>query len=183
MLVRHLFEFSVIETPEFQRWFAGSKIVDAAGNPLKLYHGTSKDQDFRKFRVPGNGAWFTTSSKDASDYADQNDTQGHRWENGHFVKTNTASRVMPVYVRAINPARVDQLPREVQMAGSNGGDPTRAYRRAQREWFDRLRMEGHDAVIIGDHTVVVLKDASQIKSAIGNKNFNPTKPNMNEATA
>jgi hypothetical protein len=74
--------------------------------------------------------------------------------------------VLPVYVKAVNPAVVATIPQVVQMAGANGGDPTRAYRKAQREWFWKLRRDGHDAVIIGDHTVVVLKSPDQIKSAI-----------------
>src|ERR1700679_2804161 len=27
------------QTPEFKRWFAGSKVVDAKGRPLVVYHG------------------------------------------------------------------------------------------------------------------------------------------------
>jgi len=30
----------ITQTAEFRRWFAGSKIVDAAGKPLVVYHGT-----------------------------------------------------------------------------------------------------------------------------------------------
>ena len=123
-----LFEFSIVETPEFQRWFAGSKIVDAAGNPLKLYHGTSKDQDFRKFRVPGNGVWFTTDPKSASQYAEENDSQGYKWDGPYPVKTHTTSRVMPVYVRAINPLRIEQLPDQLRYASN--------YHAAQRHWFN-----------------------------------------------
>ena len=166
-----LFEFSIVETPEFQRWFAGSKIVDAAGNPLKLYHGTSKDQDFRKFRVPGNGVWFTTNPKAASNYAEENDSQGFSWDGNHPVRTHTASRVIPVYVRAINPLRITELPDTLRLANN--------YRAAQRHWFDQLRNAGHDALVIDD-IVVVLKDGGQIKSAIGNRSFNPTKANMTE---
>ena len=167
-----LFEFSIVETPEFQRWFAGSKIVNAAGHPLKLYHGTSKDQDFRKFRVPGNGVWFTTNPKHASDYAEQNDSQGFRWDAHYPVPTHTASRVIPVYVRAVNPLRITELPDDLRLASN--------YRAAQRRWFDQLRAAGHDALIIDD-TVVVLKDSNQIKSAIGNRQFNPAKGNMAES--
>ena len=172
MLLRHLFEFSIVETPEFQRWFAGSKIVDAQGNPLKLYHGTSKDQDFRKFRVPGNGAWFTSDPKGASDYAEHNDSQGFAWHGNYPVATHTAASVVPVYIRAVNPLRIDELPKQLRHASN--------YRAAQRHWFNQLRAEGYDALVIDD-TVVVLKDSNQIKSAIGNRNFNPTKANMTES--
>jgi hypothetical protein len=57
MKLHHLFEDEL--TP-LQRWFAGSQAVDANGEPLKLYHGTSKDADFKSFKMPKNGVWFTT---------------------------------------------------------------------------------------------------------------------------
>ena len=170
MQASEIFEAEPISS-EFKRWFDGSKIVDAAGNPLRLYHGTSRDQDFKQFKVPGNGAWFTTNPKDASQYAIENDSQNYRWDSGGYVRTNTASRVIPVYVRAMNPLRITELPDEVRHAGANnrGGDPTKTYRKAQRDWFDKLRREGYDAVVIGGDTVVVLNSPKQIKSAIGNR--------------
>jgi hypothetical protein len=33
------------ETPEFKKWFGDSKVVDRAGNPLVVYHGTTNDFD------------------------------------------------------------------------------------------------------------------------------------------
>lgn len=175
MKLSHLFEHSIVDTPEFQRWFAGSKIVDAEGRPLRLYHGTSKDQDFRKFRIPGNGVWFSTKPNEASDYAIENDSQGFKMGDGWKMEpTHTASRVIPVYVRATNPLRLDGLPDELRLSGD--------YRAAQRNYFRRLLAQGYDAVVIADNIVVVLKDSNQIKSAIGNKNFNPAKPNMTEAS-
>jgi hypothetical protein len=31
------------QTPAFRKWFAGSKVVDDQGNPLRVYHGTTAD--------------------------------------------------------------------------------------------------------------------------------------------
>ena len=61
----------MLETPSpaFNRWFAGSKIVDAKGDPLVVYHGTSKK--FRKFdttRGRTEAAFFTDSKIAASGY-------------------------------------------------------------------------------------------------------------------
>src|SRR5690606_38147343 len=33
------------ETPEFRRWFGDSKVVDADGKPLVVYHGTGRSFD------------------------------------------------------------------------------------------------------------------------------------------
>lgn len=32
------------ETPEFKRWFGGSKVVDESGNPKVMYHGTGRHE-------------------------------------------------------------------------------------------------------------------------------------------
>lgn len=44
-----------------KKWFAGSKVVDEDGEPLVMYHGTSADKDFTKFKVGARGAWFASS--------------------------------------------------------------------------------------------------------------------------
>ena len=60
------------DTPAFKAWFAGSKVVDAQGNPQRVYHGTT--QTFDKFDLSmgdskgyyGAGFYFTSSDTDAS---------------------------------------------------------------------------------------------------------------------
>lgn len=167
--------FLTERTEAFQNWFAGSQAVDPTGQPLVLYHGTSKDQDFKHFRMPKNGVWFTTDPKDASDYAMENDSQTHQWDHDSrsFVAKHTASRVIPVYLKIINPKRYGELPPELRHAEN--------YRRAQGVLFDRLRAEGYDSVIIGDHTYVLLdyNHPDKVKSAIGNKTFS-NKKNIHE---
>jgi len=60
----------------FKQWFAGSKAIDSAGNPLKLYHGTN--QVFDKFSKSKDGRansnvtgvfWFTDNPEIAGEYA------------------------------------------------------------------------------------------------------------------
>lgn len=168
--------FSVTDTPEFQRWFAGSKIVDAEGKPLMMFHGTSNDIDFKSFKVPRNGAWFTNSRKEASDYAENNDNRGN--VRGYdprtgFITINHSDRVVPVYIRAVNPLYITDWPDSIAKANN--------YKRAQGEWFDQLRREGHDAVVFRDMLVVtVLGSPTQIKSAIGNRTFDPNKKGLTE---
>jgi hypothetical protein len=48
-------------TPEFKRWFRNSKIVDASGKPIIVYHGTNAR--FRKFnlgKTAQNVIWVTS---------------------------------------------------------------------------------------------------------------------------
>lgn len=53
-----------VRTPEFKRWFGDSKIVDDAGEPRVLYHGTRHDFDAFK-----GGAFFTSDPGVASSYS------------------------------------------------------------------------------------------------------------------
>ena len=78
-----------MSTLDFDRWFAGSKVVDGAGAPLVVYHGTRAD--FESFD-PSRGELGTHFSIDpdvASGFAERD-----------------GGRVMPVYLNLKNPARI-----------------------------------------------------------------------------
>jgi hypothetical protein len=173
-------------TDAFKRWFDGSQASDAQGRPLKLYHGTSKDADFKHFKMPKNGVWFARDPAEASTYASENDSQNSRWDahKGNFVTYNTASRVIPVYLRLLKPKRVAtmnelnrMLPAHLQNADN--------YRRTQGMIFDQLRAQGYDSVIIADAIYVLLDNnaPSKIKSAISNTEFSLAKKNIHETDA
>lgn len=56
-----------IDTPEFKTWFGKSKVVDEAGEPLVVYHGTNAKFEAFDFKHTGDfgnylgkGAYFTT---------------------------------------------------------------------------------------------------------------------------
>ena len=59
-------------TPAFQRWFGDSKVVDAEGKPLVVYHGTNiapGGANFTEFKTGGVGAFFTDNRSIAESYA------------------------------------------------------------------------------------------------------------------
>lgn len=62
---------SITDTPAFRAWFGDSKVVDEDGEPLNVYHGTTKDFDtfnirkFYKDAYVGGGFYFTSSTVDA----------------------------------------------------------------------------------------------------------------------
>lgn len=158
------------DTPAFKKWFGESKVVDAEGKPRIVYTGTSSDVDFSKFKAPKNGIWFAADPGVASDYAMDNDSQGLEYLDGKYVPKNTASRVMPVYLRMENPKVYDKWPDSIQYAGN--------YRRAQAALWPQLQAQGHDGVIGPAGTFVVFKP-EQIKSAIGNNGqFDASNPNI-----
>ena len=150
------------ENPAFKKWFGDSKVVDENGEPLVVYTGTSKDKDFNTFRIPKNGAWFINDPEAASQYAVENDSMGYKWDTGRPVATNTAARVMPVYLRIENPYTLTvEETKELKYSGN--------YKRTQGIIFERAKAKGHDGIDLGDGVWVVIKDPNQIKSAIGNR--------------
>ena len=63
-----------IDTPAFMNWFADSKVVDDAGAPIAVYHGTGRPdrvgEQFRKSRATsGPMSFFTDNPEIASGYA------------------------------------------------------------------------------------------------------------------
>ena len=164
---------SVTDTDEFRNWFRNSA-THTDGDPHVLYTGTSKDKDFTSFNVGRHGAWFTRDPAEASEYAERNDSQGYKQDGWKLTPINTASRVIPAYVKAENPYTGD-LPDEVLRDN---------YKKAQSDWFDTLRRKGHDAWIPARHNgnlVVVLKEPQQIKSIFNNGKFDPNQKHMNKA--
>jgi hypothetical protein len=63
-----------INTPEFGNWFGGSKVVNDAGAPIAVFHGTGRPdrvgEQFRKSRATsGPMSFFTDNPEVASGYA------------------------------------------------------------------------------------------------------------------
>lgn len=74
----------ITETPAFKSWFGGSKVLDARGRPLRVFHGTMaapfdafRDGDSFGHGLMGAGSWFTSSPEDASSYASDDVTVNH----------------------------------------------------------------------------------------------------------
>lgn len=67
-------------TPAFKRWFGNSKVVDAKGEPLVVYHGTPND--FAEF-LPG--AYFTEHPQEAGAYTGASATMARDRMTGKFT--------------------------------------------------------------------------------------------------
>jgi len=159
-------------TPAMQTWSEGSKVVDENGALIPVYHGTSKDKDFNKFKIGKRGAWFTTNPQDASMYAMQNDSMGFKSEPTPTDpwasrKTNTASRVIPAVLNLKNPAKYYK---DVSAEDQKALETSQNYALAQARVFDKLRRQGFDGVDMGNGVYVAF-EPNQIK---GYFNANPT---------
>jgi hypothetical protein len=175
----------ITANPNFRKWFGDSKVVDAEGEPLVVYHGTFRDFSvFDKTKMGASvnrddfGFFFTNNPIEASAYADP-----AMWDN-----TGPSPNLMPVYLAISNPKRVDITDEE-----RGGVSPA--------SWYDdygaaeaRAALDqGYDGLIIGDfsadpilnplngvnETLYVAFRPEQIKSAIGNVGtFDANNPNI-----
>lgn len=148
------------DTPAFRNWFGESKVVDAEGNPLVMYHGTVVDiTEFSRSSgstfsygssTDSGGIFFATDPTDASYY-----TTGSRG-------IEPGGNIIPAYLTVQNPVYLNE-PMSLQ---------------EQAELLKKAEADGHDGALIhGDQWVVFRPE--QIKSAIGNRGtFDPADPNI-----
>lgn len=155
------------ETPEFKNWFGASKVVDAEGKPLVVYHGTNADfADFSGDEVN----YFTASSEAASAYA------------VGFGRPRFGARVVPSFVSVANP--------KVLPLTASAKITTKDIARLKAEGFDGVFGTQSEYVWGDKPAIATLPDGrrvtevipflpEQIKSAIGNNGqFDPKNPNI-----
>lgn len=170
------------DTPAFRAWFGKSKVVDAKGEPLVVYHGTHRD--FAAFdakapstHIPLPGFYFTPDPSIASTFS----------ESGAKMAENRAGRafeplganVMPAYLAVQNPLDFD---------ASEGVMKGFVSEKIIKEIILEAQRKGHDGVVIrgwrdgsGPVQYVAFRP-EQIKSAIGNTGaFDPENPDIRMA--
>ncbi len=87
-------------SPQFSKWFAGSKVVDENGEPLVLWHGGAKG--IREFRPGGDttGAGYYTDPRNENKVLLDSIS-------AMFFSTNSKSQLYPVYLSIKNPLEHD----------------------------------------------------------------------------
>jgi hypothetical protein len=163
------------ETPEFKNFFGESKVVDADGKPLMVYHGTTKDFDtFRPnyARGQGTGVYFSDIASDTEAFSHKGST-------------------MPVFLRMEKPyfdylppndrAKLQDADRFDESADVDSPRFNIDYRN------EELRRLGYDGIISKEGNGITgseyfVFEPTQIKSAIGNEGtFDPTNPVITKA--
>lgn len=147
------------ETPAFKAWFGESKVVDADGKPLVVYHGTTSDENFNTFKPDSH---FGTRLS-AHQRIEQLSIRG-RYGDGSL---------MPVYLSMQNPKRTADA---ITTAKWNLA-------------VDAAKLEGHDGIVYrneaedkGSHSYIAFKP-EQIKSATGNNgNFDQASADITQST-
>jgi hypothetical protein len=158
----------VTETPEFKKWFGDSKVVNADGKPLVVYHGTTADFDVfdlswtevsPRGNTAGAGFFFGESALEAEGY-----TWGARGPEGS---------IMPVYLSIKSP----------YVIGENKYDDPVWNRMVQskseaKRVREELVAQGYDGIRTALGEWVAFRP-EQIKSATGNSGaFDPTNPDI-----
>ena len=108
---------AVVDTPEFKRWFGDSVITRGGkpgGEPMVMYHGTASNIDAfdDSKRASSAGFYFTERQSKASMYAA-----------ARAMDRGRGANVMPVFLRMVNPKRVDfAYESEAETAKAEGHD-------------------------------------------------------------
>lgn len=164
------------DSPAFRRWFGDSKVVDADGNPLVVYHGTNADFSVFNPGREGNAIFVAFDPKSAEQFGQRN------------VDYNGGNlSVMPVYVKAEKPfdytnkQDVDAIVREMDKSKDSWGQGIGTKRRGGIEFGDWEVIEspiaqaaihdlGYDGYYVkeGGKRNLAVFNPEQIKSATGN---------------
>jgi len=172
-----------LDNPAFAKWFGKSQVVDEAGKPLTLYHGSGHDiaqfDTSRGSQTTGNvtapwGSFFTPSAKEASRYA----TEFH----------GSGQNITPVHLKMENPYEMTRGEWDKHAMTVFRGQMTQEEAVAAAADFKaKLAEAGHDGIVIkgrGFNNEYVAFDPTQIKSAIGNRGtFSPTDPRITYGAA
>lgn len=145
------------ETKAFKDWFGDSKVVDAEGKPLVVFHGT--EADFDTFQIGADGGIFMSSDPARAEL---------------FGGTESPS-VMPVYVHMSNPMSVDAAKNLKPV------DVRDLIADAKAAGNDGVILRKHNDWLLGpsDGDTYIAFDPEQVKSATGNNgNFDPKDPDI-----
>ena len=173
----------ILNNSNFKSWFGDSKVVDEKGNPLVVYHGTTKDFDTydkyaKKNTVGGtqrDAFFFSNKPNHASEYA----IPSYKYDELEYVdKQYYGSSVMPIYLKINNPLEIDAkgsswvniFPEAIDKALDNNKDGVIVY-----NLIDNATPLGNETT----STTYVVFEPTQIKSAIGNSGeFDSNNPSI-----
>lgn len=178
------FSAGQIETPAFRKWFGDSKVTNADGTPMRLYHATPGN--FKTFKPGGKNPWRSGRAIWLSPNAEHQPAAhntGLRFIGGE-TRVNEGVSIMPLYAKIELPLVVDESTREWAQELFGRNFPYII----EPQVLDQLKAEGYDGVMLhepkimgngGKLSEVIVFQPTQVKSAIANKGkFNPKNANV-----
>lgn len=191
------FSVEQTETPRFKAWFGdwendpanASKVVDRAGRPRVVYHGTpnGKFWTFDKNRIgetwnaDETGFFFTSDRHIAEDYTKP-----------YFRENSADPNLFAVYLSIKNPLVIDRnwWQRNYGRSDIYNHDAIEIWDNEQGTILDEMRNGGHDGVIIdpnpmgGAAKMYMVPEPTQIKSATDSTGaFDPRNPDIRYSLA
>lgn len=162
------------ESNNFKRWFGNSKVMDADGNPLVVYHGTKeKFNIFDTSKALDGAMWFASNPAHAD-----------------FFARGKEGNVIGAYLSLKNPMVINQddLDAAWDKAHPDGEQDERGLlpRSFVKDFVAKAKKSGNDGLIIEDFgdlnftsTVYLAFEPTQIKSATGNLGtYDPNNPDI-----
>ncbi|KGM54669.1 hypothetical protein N800_06735 [Lysobacter daejeonensis GH1-9] len=152
-------------TPEFQRWFGGSRVVTEEGAPRTVYHGTA--EDFWVFEGKhGTATGHATAPLGHFFTGNRNLAQGYAENAAQGVPAD--ERVIDAYLAISNPYEMSL--EEAQELDSQ--EAAIAFR-------EFLQRQGYDGIHIADADNWIAFHSKQVKSASQNRGtFDPNDPHI-----
>lgn len=184
------------ELENFWRWFGDSKVVDAQGRPLVMYHGT--DQVFDAFELgkkknegqsAGGGFYFSTQEIDANRYA----RLAKEKNGGNEVVYSTYLKIGNPFIagekNTFTQSMFDVLKKHWNVSDSHLEGKTSFWFKegftignlgnidiTPKAKIELLKAGGYDGVKDGGHRVAF--DPTQIKSVNNTGAFDPSNPSI-----
>lgn len=177
------------DTREFKRWFGDSKVVDAKGKPLVVYHGT--DEEFTTFMNFGSAKgkfFFSPSQEFASDYGDTmavylSIQNPFRFGQDSFdfadywggLSDADKNGILFAAAETLGVESVTEVDVEELMSSNEWG------LNEEDTLHDYLQKQGYDGAIVRENGVdnFIAYNNTQIKSAIGNNGeYDPNNPSI-----
>lgn len=147
-------------SPSFKKWFGESKVVDEKGEPLVVYHATTRD--FSQFDRSKKSELFNYGDKDSGGHFFSTENQSIDYytskSNG---KPEEGANVIPVYLNIKNPV-------EISTTGSL---------ESQAKLLHDAEAAGHDGALLNGNEWVAFKP-EQIKSVHNEGTFDKNNPDI-----
>jgi len=171
------------QSPAFREWFGDSRVVDAKGEPMVVYHGgaagieafESASWRYRDFMVKDARASVVNANFFAADRA-VSQSYVAKIEGQRFRDSDPAGQMYEVYLKLENPLQIDWKGKRFTT-----GDPSKL--------IDQAKAGGHDGLmvsnVIDDYrqkgkptTIYVTFAGEQIKSVNNRGTFDPNDPSI-----
>lgn len=160
-------KFKYTETPEFKARFEGSKVVDDAGMPLRVYHGTNAD--FNNYNIAmagkkgdyglsGKGIYLSQNPKTAESYGNIIRPEYINLKNPLYLDNYTSQELAEIL--DIEPSILVDGERGVKVSGGSNGLYAGVFTSAVKE-------KGFDGVVSNKRQEIVAFNPEQIIPAFG----------------